>query len=166
MFVNTPLKEIFLPESVQILNEQDPFSHLELLENIFVDERNRFFTSLDGVLYTKNFEEIVHYPTAKTAKVYYLPKNLKRIRNQAFLNNPSITALIFKNGITSVGHASFYLTTNIRDFIFPLGITLPSLVHNSLKDYTISYYFIEKCSCNITNFNFCAEIGLLSFIFI
>lgn len=144
----------------------DPFNALRSLENIFVDEQNPYFTSLDGVLYTKNFEEIVHYPSARTAKVFYLPKNVKIIRDQSFSYQSYINSLIFQNEITDVTQYAFTNSNNLRNFIFPLGISLPAAISDILKSYTISYYSIEIHTCPAYCYRYLFDLNILMSIFI
>lgn len=144
----------------------DPFSLISSLENIFVDINNPYFASSDGVLYTKHFEELIHYPTAKTNKVYYLPNQVKVIRNQAFLFQNNLVTLIFKSEIIEIKRDSFDAMDNLRNFVFPLGVSLSSSILDRLKNYIISYYTKEIYTCPIVYKNILFYVDIHCFLFL
>ncbi|MDR1674279.1 MAG: leucine-rich repeat protein [Oscillospiraceae bacterium] len=55
------LNEITIPATVSVI-EDGPFGNCTRLLSIHVDPENEHFTSVDGVLYTKDMTEIVNYP--------------------------------------------------------------------------------------------------------
>lgn len=50
------------------------FSYLQNLERFEVEKGNRFFESIDGVLYARHGYYLVHYPAAKPDKTYQIDK--------------------------------------------------------------------------------------------
>lgn len=44
------------------------------LENIYVDNENKFFTSKEGVLFSKDEQELIYYPMGKKEELYKIPE--------------------------------------------------------------------------------------------
>ncbi|EAX82785.1 cell surface protein, putative [Trichomonas vaginalis G3] len=134
-FIHTPIKELFLPKSIKKIHQYNPFTVMSELENIFVDENNPYFTSLNGVLYTKDYSELIHFPRAKNLTIYYPHPGTRILREQSFEHHPKITTIVFKNLITSVKENAFYNNSNMRNLIFPLGVSLSTSVFDSLVNF-------------------------------
>ena len=60
------------------------------LASISVGSANAYFTSVDGVLYTKDMTAIVKYPAAKTEQSYALPDSVSLMWDGAFLYADSL----------------------------------------------------------------------------
>lgn len=60
--------------------ENNPFSE------IIVDEENDHFTSVDGVLFSKDRKELICYPCGRREKEYHIPEGVEKIAEEAFLN--------------------------------------------------------------------------------
>ncbi len=68
------MTSIHLPNTVEYVS--DCALECSTLKSITVDEGSRYFTSLDGVLYTKNMITLVKYPEAKEGSVYEIPDSV------------------------------------------------------------------------------------------
>ena len=71
------VKEIFLPKSVNNLAVNHPFDLY--LENIIVDEENEYYSSIDGVLFTKDKKGFFFYPSVRKEETYTIPESVERI---------------------------------------------------------------------------------------
>lgn len=60
----------------------------ENLKSIEVDKRNKHLKSIDGVLFSKNGEELFLYPRRKQGESYEIPKRVKHILPGAFHECP------------------------------------------------------------------------------
>ena len=76
------LRQITLPSGVETL-DGDPFSGSSL-ETIRVSGENPFFTSLDGVLYSKDMTTLVRYPSGRAGDSYCVPRCVEQILYAAF----------------------------------------------------------------------------------
>lgn len=77
------------------------------LREINVSPKNSKYMSVDGVLYNKEFDELVLYPPAKEGKVYSLPSDIIYICDFAFENNKYLEKVyLHKSVVTS--HYSYY----------------------------------------------------------
>lgn len=65
-------------------------------------DNKKFATDENGVLYTKDYSELIKYPTAKMAVIYTVNDNTKKIDDGAFVDCYYLTSIIFPKGIESI----------------------------------------------------------------
>ena len=82
--------------------------------NISVDNNNKNFCDIDGVLFSKDKTEILAYAKDKIQPDYTIPSSVTKIRGGAFYDCSSLTSIDIPNSITSINDAAFggyvYLT--------------------------------------------------------
>ena len=84
-FENQNIKKIILPSTVKSLDDEDYALHdIEGLNNITVSEKNPYYKSIDGVLYSKDGEKLMQYPVAKSGKSYTVGSGVTTIAYGAF----------------------------------------------------------------------------------
>ena len=88
--------DLYLPDSY-ILNETVPDNvlndmannlavalyHNNAIKNVFVSETNEYFTSVDGIVYSKDMKELWYVPSKKTGTII-VPDGVETIRKGAF----------------------------------------------------------------------------------
>lgn len=79
------IKSVSIPKSVLYI-DYNAFGRVRRcgLENIFVDQDNPGFTSVDGVLFTKNMTTLAVYPEANPRTSYAIPDETKYLAYNAF----------------------------------------------------------------------------------
>lgn len=117
--------ELHIPASV--LNIQWSFWECYNLCRFVVDENNHKYSSIDGVLYSKDHNQLVAYPNAhgkeysvvdgtvevahfafkscKAIEKIHLPESLRKIGNNAFYGCDSLKTVHLPDGIKHIGHA-------------------------------------------------------------
>jgi len=93
------LKSVWIPASVDSIGS-GPFTNCSGLESISVDQNSINFKSSDGVLFTKNMDEIVQFPGGRSGH-YNIPDGVATLRTYSFrfsrLNSvkipPSLTTI-------------------------------------------------------------------------
>ena len=72
--------ELVLPETVEEIRFEDyhPYS-FRCLTKYTVDENNQVYTSIDGVLFNKSCDTLLHYPRRNSAESFTLPKQTNEI---------------------------------------------------------------------------------------
>lgn len=137
------------------------------LSAIGVDKDNKFYKSIDGILYDYDVTEVLLCPRAKSGKVIIpntvkriasccfkdckkltmieLPRSIKAIEDYAF-SGLNLDRLIIPNTVTSIGRGCFAHTIVNKTYRFPQGITeLPS-------------YCFEKATLPSVDFLKCIEV--------
>ena len=96
------IKEITIPASVKSVGE-GAFLACFSLENIFVDEANTAWCSVNGVLYHKDMKTLHSYPSGKVEKNFAIPEGVNVIYNYAFAYNPNLEMIEIPNSVTNIG---------------------------------------------------------------
>lgn len=73
---------ITIPKTVQFVWDHAFVS--STLENIYVSEKNPYFSSCDGVLFTKNFLTLIQYPLGNKRTSYTIPEEVIAIAYKSF----------------------------------------------------------------------------------
>ncbi|MCD7839466.1 MAG: leucine-rich repeat domain-containing protein [Erysipelotrichaceae bacterium] len=150
----TSLKEIHLPEYLesigsgafshcyQLLDVTIPASVKEIgdgvfancinLQNINVDENNEYFTSVDGVLYSKDMKRLYCYPMNKMPSLFEVPETVEIIEPYAFTNS-YLQTIKLPSHLKTISRESFINCLNI------ISLTIPNEVE------TIEKYAFHNC---------------------
>ena len=112
----TGLTTITVPSSVTSIGI-GAFSGNKGLEKVQVDQGNTSYTSIDGVLYTKDKKLLVSYPIGKQQVSYAIPNGVTTIGEHAFFNSEILKSIIIPNSVMSIRDA-FYQCTALSDVYY------------------------------------------------
>ncbi len=112
------LKGIFIPRSVETIQDR-AFAACSNLKQFSVAPGNRFFSELDGVLFSKDRTELIAYPCARTGS-YTIPDGVTRIKAEAF-STCSLTRVTVPDGLTDIAAGAFGCSENLREIIAGAG---------------------------------------------
>ena len=136
-----------------------PFpNNLNILLAFYVDDNNPYFTSFDGVLYSKDMSELIRFPYKKSGD-FEVPKSVKKIKKLAFQDCGSITSIksesveiiesrafgwcynlksaTFGESLSEMGDSVFFYSQNLEKVELPNTLT-------HIKSYT--FYECNKLS--------------------
>jgi putative cell wall-binding protein len=121
------------------------FSNCHSLTAISVDTDNPSYSSLDGVLFSKDKSELIQYPGGKAGAYAIpdsvtsvgdgafsncrsltsvtIPDSVKRIGGSAFADCRSLTSVTIGNSVTSIGDSAFYSCSNLTSVTIPDSVT-------------------------------------------
>ena len=91
------------------------------LSSINVDEGNQAFTSVDGVLFSKDMSKLIVYPANKEGASYNIPNSVTSIEDCAF-SRAKCTSLTIPNSVTTIGESAFY-STSISSYMIPSSVS-------------------------------------------
>ncbi len=103
-FEGLKIKSLTLPESVKILSPLS-FYCCSNLKSVNINKNNKFYCSVDGVVYTKNKETLVTFPFAKDNS-FSIPKGTKEIGQYSFANT-NIENVSFPSSVKTIGKNAF-----------------------------------------------------------
>ena len=138
------------------------------LKNINVDNENKYYTFLDGVLFNKDKTELVAYLPTNEENSYTIPSTVKELGDGAFSHNEHLVTIVIPDSVETIGHRVFYNCTTLANINIPSSVTaIGSSVFvncNSLVDVTIDgnfgvlmFSFFENCE-NLESVTFTGEI--------
>ena len=141
------IKSVTISKNIQSISlnnrncNMNPFYDCIYMKNIYVDEGNRYFASVDGVLYNKSKTELLFYPSYKSNSSYTILDSVTKIEVGAFQRNGIVTEVILPKNIKTISKEAFLECTSLQKIEIPSGITEISeslfLGCKSLNDITL-----------------------------
>jgi len=117
----TGLTSITIPNSVTSIGVGAFWRCFGLIA-INVDPENKFYASIDGVLFDKNLEVIIRYPEGKTGALS-IPNSVTSIGYEAFRGCTGLTSVTIPNSVTSIGKLAFDSCTGLTSVTIPNSVT-------------------------------------------
>ncbi len=122
------------------------FSECTLLEEFTVEDGNLYFSVLDGILYNKDFTEIIFVPVNLQKKELRLPDSISFIGHYAFNNCKNLQKIILPESIILIDDGAFYGCTELNEITIPQSVT------------TIEHSAFNRCT-NLTEVYFADTEG-------
>ena len=97
------LESVYIPSTISSVGVEEhimdnPFYFCTSLENINVDERNKYLKEVDGVLYSKDGTILYSYPAGKNNDSYTIPKEVKKICSGTFAGCKNLKEILVEEG--------------------------------------------------------------------
>lgn len=119
------IESVYIPAAVEEIGYL--FGHCDNLKAINVDENNKNFSSVDGVLFNKEKTELYQYPIAKEGSEYTVPEGVEYIGWGAF-EYTTLAEITFPESLKVIDKGAFWPAHNLR------SIHLPSKVESIAVD--------------------------------
>ncbi|MBR6983910.1 MAG: leucine-rich repeat protein [Ruminococcus sp.] len=113
---------ITLPDNLSEINSD--FNYNRDLKNIYIDGANDTFTSINGILFSKDKKRIIAYPLGKTEKTYNIPDGVKVIGTHAFANNKTMNNVVLPDTLEEIGKSAFSGFENLESIDLPSSLSL------------------------------------------
>lgn len=103
------------------------------LQEFVVDEENEYFTSVDGILFTKDMKTLVYYPPAKDIEFnkygeaqnttqYVIPDGVETIRSKAFYKCYYVDSIEIPDSVKSIEEKAFHRTSALKNVDLPSSL--------------------------------------------
>lgn len=115
------VEKIYIGKDVKYIDETS-FFYCKMLKAVEVDEANEYYTSVDGVLYTKDMKKLLVYPIMKEETEYTIPEGVERIGACAFYKNAALTKVDIPSTLKEIGDMAFFKCENIALVTLPDGL--------------------------------------------
>ena len=109
-----------------------------------VDENSKYFTTIDGVLFSKDKKTLVAFPRRDEDFEYTIPDGVTRIGEGAFEGQKHLTSMIIPDSIEKIDDYAFIQCTSLKELKLPA----------SLKKIGINIFYgcpIERLSISESN---------------
>ncbi len=112
-FDESPLTHIKLTKNIQTI-KPGAFTLCHQLESYDVDNRNPYYASKDEVLYTRNFDTLIAYPSAKESHYFKIPDGVTCIQENAFSYCYKTSRIFIPLSVIYIGQDAFALCYNLK----------------------------------------------------
>lgn len=111
------LRNIELGASVKTIQDGAISGTPDLTRFDVASNNPNYIADNEGVIYTKNKEELVLYPSGKGGEYTTLP-DTKKIRNRAFHTAQKVTKVNFNANLEEIGNDVFQYDSNLKEITF------------------------------------------------
>ncbi len=153
-FSETNLNEVTIPSSLTSFGE-GAFASCNNLENIYVETNNKNYVSIDGVVYSKNKEILIEYPSGKKIYSYTINNSTKKIGGYAFYGSNNLSYIHLSENLEKIDEYAFAYVSNLSFINITDNVTL-------IGRYAFSYDY-NLSSINFTNNSKLPRISFASF---
>ena len=147
-FERCSLMTVTIPDSVIRIGET-AFSSTTI-EAIEVDENNKYYSEINGVVFNKNKTELLFYPTGKSESYIIpdgviqigkyafsgcilesvdIPEGLINIEERAFNCCYNLTSITLPNSVTNIGEHAFSGCSSLTSIVIPRSVTSYDYFH-------------------------------------
>ena len=105
-FQSTGVEEFNIPENVESI--ATTFISSSNLSRINVDSNNKYFTSVDGILFDKDSTRLIKYPENRDGSSYEVPNTVNTIDANAFGSCKNLQAIVIADSVEEIGDSAFY----------------------------------------------------------
>ena len=147
------LASITLPKGVTNVT-YNAFEGCSALKSFNVASDNPTFSTIDGILFSKDGTSLIYFPEGRQATSYIVPDHVTNIGPHAFYNNPTLSSITIQEGVTSIGQSAFWKCSSLSSITLPASLTeigamavnqctvLSSIFINALTPPTVTGYLL------------------------
>lgn len=104
-FRNISVEEFNISENVESIAAT--FISSSNLSRINVDSNNKYFTSVDGILFDKDSTRLIKYPENRDGNSYEVPNTVKTIDANAFISCKNLQTIVIADSVEKIGDSAF-----------------------------------------------------------
>ncbi len=116
------LKSIFIPASVTSIG-MSPFRSCNSLTSISVDAKNKYFKSVEDILFNKSKSTLICFPACLDKSEYVIPDSVTVISDWAFCECNNLEIINIPDSVYEIGEGAFYRCTSLKEMILPDSVT-------------------------------------------
>jgi hypothetical protein len=112
---------VIIPDTV-VRIDREFFDGFHFLKEIETGENNPAYTSIDGVLFTKDMKVMIDYPIKKADQTYSVPDKVEEISDHAAYMNWNIRKLTLPRSLRKIGDNAFTSCSALTEVSFNKGL--------------------------------------------
>ena len=116
------ITSISIPDSIKTIGIA-VFSYCTSLISINVDNNNLNYSSIDGILFSKDNCTLLQYPSGKIETIYTIPDFVTEIGNEAFFECTNLISIEIPITVTAIGNGAFCGCSNLKSIQIPDSVT-------------------------------------------
>lgn len=115
VFPSSKLQYLFIPKFVSYIHPENPFDLNPYFVHIDVDPDNQYFTSVEGIIYTKNMKTVIYCPGSINLTKLIVPAGVESSYLAAFKDTGQLNIIVFPETFTKFGIFNFKSKNNIKE---------------------------------------------------
>lgn len=112
------IRSVTVPASIEVM-EGNVFDFNPTLTDVFVDDNNPFYKSVDGILFTKDMSTLLFYPDGKAGDSYTVPEGVTVLAPMAFGGCDNLLTVELPEGLLFIGQNAFFMNDGIEEIHLP-----------------------------------------------
>ena len=112
------LTKIEIPASVEVIG-LNAFYCCTSMNEIIVSPYNEIYTSIDGVLFSKDMKTLINYPQGKSGSEYTVPDSVTSLEAYSFFSCDSLERVFIPDSVTQIGDCAFYNCVKLANISIP-----------------------------------------------
>lgn len=92
--------------------------HKEIFK-IFVEKNNAVYSSIDGILYSKDKRKLIKFPLGLNINTFIVPENVEIIGTKAFYNCQQLEEVVLPSSIKKIEDHAFNECNNLKKIVLP-----------------------------------------------
>ncbi len=137
------LTEMNVPSTVTYIGA-NAFRECADLQNIFVEEANTKYASIDGILVSKDMKKLLEFPCGRGSSDYTLIPIVETIGSNAFYYCQNLEHVAIPGKVTTIEKEAFYHCDNLKSMTL-MGEKVPTLGNDALKVVdALSVLYVRK----------------------
>lgn len=156
------LKSITLPSTLKIFDETF-FDNCPMLLEINIDEDNPNYTSVDGIVFSKDMSTLICYPEGRKNETYTIPDEVTNIGIYAIENNNNLKEIIVSSNVNSIEESVFINCDNLEKVVIDSNVSNiekglldgsdKAVIYCEKESYAMHYAIDNRLVYNIGNGN-------------
>ncbi len=114
---NQYLKKVFMAKNIKDI-DPTAFIACPQLDGYYVETNNPYFSSIDGVLFSKDLTSLIRYPEGKQDATYVVPETVKTIKNNAFVYCSYIENIVLPQHLESI-YSWAFVKCHMSEIVIP-----------------------------------------------
>ena len=110
--------KITIPASVEVIG-LNAFYCCTSMNEIIVSPENEIYTSIDGVLFSKDTKTLINYPKGKSGSEYTVPDSVTSLEAYSFFSCDSLERVFIPDSVTQIGDCAFYNCVKLANISIP-----------------------------------------------
>lgn len=144
------LTSVSIPASVTYIS-LDAFKNCPKLKSIHIDNGNEIYKSINGILYTKNINSLLIYPSGIENQTFRVQTQTKTIEENAFENQQYLQTIYLGN-VTTIKNNAFLNAIELQNIVEGEGVEVVGTnvfdgtkwLKNATSDLIIGNVFVKK----------------------
>ncbi len=122
-FINDYLEKIIIPKATTQIECNYFCFTTPALKTIEVNRDNTKYTSVNGILYSKDKKTIYAYPAGKKESSFSIPVGTENINSCAFYNTQYLKTIIIPNTVKYIDTTGFRYSEGLEEITIPESVT-------------------------------------------